>query len=85
MLPIRRNDKADLCFTEPYVYSQTMIAPPHTNAWTCVNSWLTGTASWTYLAATQYILGIRPEYKGLCVDPQVADDWRSFKITRKCR
>jgi len=85
MLPIRRNDKADLCFTEPYVYSQTMIAPPHKNAWTCVNSWLTGTASWTYLAATQYILGIRPEYKGLCVDPQVADDWSSFKITRKCR
>ena len=85
MLPIRRNDKADLCITEPYVYSQTMIAPPHRNAWACVNSWLTGTASWTYLAATQYILGIRPEHNGLCIDPQTTDEWEGFKAVRNCR
>lgn len=85
MLPIRRNDKADLCLTEPYVYSQTMIAPPHKSAWQCVNSWLTGTASWTYLAATQYILGIRPEYEGLCIEPQIPAEWEGFKVTRRCR
>lgn len=85
MLPIRRNDKADLCLTEPYVYSQTMIAPPHKSAWQCVNSWLTGTASWTYYAATQYILGIRPEYEGLCIDPQVPAEWNTFEVTRVCR
>ena len=85
MLPIRRNDKADLCLTEPYVYSQTMIAPPHKSAWQCVNSWLTGTASWSYLAATQYILGIRPDYEGLYIDPQIPGDWESFTVTRVCR
>ncbi|MBQ3817340.1 MAG: glycosyl transferase [Clostridia bacterium] len=85
ILPPRRNDIADICLTEPYVYSQTMIAPPHPNAWSCVNSWLTGTASWTYLAATQYILGIRPEYDGLCIDPQIPDDWDGFEVSRQCR
>ena len=85
MLPIRRNDKADLCLTEPYVYSQTMIAPPHKNPWKCVNSWLTGTASWTYFSATQYILGIRPEYEGLCIDPQIPKNWEGFRVRRQCR
>ncbi len=84
-LPIRRNEDADLCLTEPYVYSQTMIAPPHPRAWACVNSWLTGTASWMYLAATQYILGIRPEYAGLCIDPQTPGDWDGFEAARICR
>ncbi len=84
-LPTRRNDIADICLTEPYVYSQTMIAPPHPRAGACVNSWLTGTASWMYLAATQYILGIRPEYKGLCIDPQIPTDWDGFRASRKCR
>ena len=85
MLPINRNDMADICCTEPYVYSQTMIAPPHPDAWKCVNSWLTGTASWSYYAAVQYILGIRPEYDGLCLDPQIPDMWEGYKAERQCR
>jgi cellobiose phosphorylase len=85
ILPTKRNDIADLCKTEPYVYSQTMMANPHSRAGECVNSWLTGTASWTYLAATQYILGIRPEYEGLMLDPKIPSDWNGFKATRKCR
>ena len=83
--PIKRNDTADLHLTEPYIYSQTMIAPPHREAGATVNSWLTGTASWTYFAATQYILGIRPDYKGLCIDPKIPTDWNGFEVTRKCR
>lgn len=84
-LPCRRNDIADMCMTEPYVYSQTMIAPPSNRAWHCVNSWLTGTASWMYYAATQYILGIRPEYEGLCIEPQIPSDWKGFTVKRICR
>lgn len=38
-----------------------------------------------YLAATQYILGIRPEYAGLVIDPQAPNDWQEFKVTRICR
>ncbi len=85
ILPTRRNDIADKCLTEPYVYSQTMIAPPHPEAGVCVNSWLTGTASWVYYGATQHILGIRPEYEGLCIDPQIPSDWDGFTAVRKCR
>ncbi len=84
-LPPRRNDRAEICLTEPYVYSQTMLAPPHPRAGACVNSWLTGTASWTYLAATQYILGIRPDYQGLRIDPQIPDFWPGFTLQRICR
>ncbi len=84
-LPNRRNNIADLCLTEPYVYSQTMIAPPHSRQWQCVNSWLTGTASWMYYAATQYILGIRPEYDGLCIDPKIPSEWSGFEVVRNCR
>lgn len=84
-MPCRRNDIADVCMTEPYVYSQTMIAPPSTRAWHCVNSWLTGTASWMYYAATQYILGIRPEYDGLCIEPKIPSEWSGFSAKRICR
>ncbi len=83
--PIRRNDMADVCLTEPYVFCSSMIAPPHQRAGVCSNSWLTGTASWAYLAATQYILGIRPEYEGLMIDPQIPSDWKEYKVVRKCR
>lgn len=85
ILPIYRNDIADKCLTEPYVFSQTMLAEPHGRKDACVNSWLTGTASWTFLAATQYILGIRPEYDGLSVDPCVPDEWKGFRVNRLCR
>lgn len=84
-LPVRRNRQAERWMTEPYVYAQTMLAPPHERAGACVNSWLTGTASWMYVAATQYILGVRPDYEGLRIDPQVPDDWAGFRVERMCR
>ena len=49
------------------------------------NSWLTGTASWNYYAITQYILGIRPDYDGLLIDPCIPSDWKEYKITRVFR
>lgn len=84
-LPNRRNDMADLCLTEPYVYSQTMMAPPCKSAWGCTNSWLTGTASWMYYAFTQYILGIRPDYYGIRIDPKLPSEWSDIKVKRICR
>lgn len=84
-LPPRRNDNADINLTEPYVYSQTMLAPPHDRAGACVNSWLTGTASWMYVAATQFILGIRPDYAGLRIEPCIPADWPGFTMKRRCR
>jgi cellobiose phosphorylase len=49
------------------------------------NSWLTGTAAWNYAAITQWILGIRPEYDGLRIDPVIPAGWQGFKATRRFR
>jgi cellobiose phosphorylase len=49
------------------------------------NAWLTGTASWTYVAGTQWILGIRPTHAGLRVAPAIPADWPGFTATRKFR
>jgi cellobiose phosphorylase len=49
------------------------------------NSWLTGTASWNFYAITQYILGIRPEFDGLLIDPCIPTYWKGFSVTRKFR
>jgi len=47
--------------------------------------WLTGTASWFYVAATKHILGIQTTYKGLVIDPCIPSDWKNFEVTRKWR
>jgi cellobiose phosphorylase len=49
------------------------------------NSWLTGTAAWNLYAITQYILGIRPDYNGLIIDPCIPVDWDKLKLIRKFR
>ena len=62
-----------------------MLAKPLDRAGACSNSWLTGTVSWMYTAVTQYILGIRPEHRGLLIDPCVPDCWSGFSVKRICR
>jgi len=47
--------------------------------------WLSGTASWSYFAATHYILGIRPEVEGLRIDPCIPPSWDGFKVSRNFR
>ena len=84
-LPSRRNNSAEISQIEPYVYCSNMLAAPHDRAGVCVNSWLTGTASWMFIAVAQYILGIRPEYEGLCIDPCIPSQWPGFSATRVCR
>jgi N,N'-diacetylchitobiose phosphorylase len=47
--------------------------------------WLTGSAGWAYHAATHWILGVRPGYSGLTVDPCIPADWKEFEVTRQWR
>ncbi len=71
--------------TEPYVYSQMIAgadAPRHGEA---KNSWLTGTAAWTFVNISQYILGIYPTHQGLSVNPCTPKGFGDFSITRKFR
>ena len=49
------------------------------------NSWLTGTAAWNYVAISQWILGIRPTYHGLSVEPRIPSAWSGFEATRSYR
>ena len=84
ILPLARTD-ADTLLTEPYVYCQNIAAPEHPHAGRGRNSWLTGTAAWTYVAATQWILGIRPTYTGLRVAPVIPAAWSGFTARRVFR
>ena len=49
------------------------------------NAWLTGTASWAYQAGLKFILGVRPEYEGLRIDPCIPAEWEGFRVTRRFR
>jgi cellobiose phosphorylase len=49
------------------------------------NSWLTGCAAWTFVAVSQYLLGVRPDYDGLIIDPQIGPDVPAFTVTRSVR
>ena len=73
---------SDLHKTEPYVYAQMIAGKDAFKPGEAKNSWLTGTASWNYYAITQYILGIRPDYDGLMIDPCIPDGWNGFSVTR---
>jgi len=81
--PAAKNDIIDEYECEPYVYAQNILSNEHPQFGLGRNSWLTGTASWMYQAGTRFILGIRPDYNGLVIDPCIPKKWDGFKVTRK--
>jgi cellobiose phosphorylase len=83
--PAARNDLVDTQKTEPYVYSQFIAGDESPEFGRSRNSWLTGSASWNLIAAVWFILGIRPDYEGLIVDPCIPKGWDSFRIERVFR
>ena len=70
---------------EPYVYAQMVAGKDASRFGEAKNSWLTGTASWNFVAISQYILGIKPEYDGLMIDPSIPKEWDEYKVTRVFR
>lgn len=83
--PAYIEDISDIHRTEPYVYSQMIAGRDSVRAGEAKNSWLTGTAAWNYYAVSQYILGIRPDYDGLVIDPCLPKEIGDFTIRRKYR
>jgi cellobiose phosphorylase len=83
--PVAKNDCIEVYECEPYVYAQNILGDEHPQFGLGRNSWLSGTASWCYQAATQWILGIRPEYEGLRIDPCIPSHWDGFKMRRHFR
>ncbi|WP_026670007.1 GH36-type glycosyl hydrolase domain-containing protein [Butyrivibrio sp. AE3006] len=76
---------SDIHCTEPYVYSQMVAGKDAKFFGQGKNSWLTGTAAWTFVNISQYILGIYPTHKGLSVDPCVPAGFGDFELVRKYR
>lgn len=83
--PAYLEDISEIHRTEPYVYAQMVAGKDAPRFGEAKNSWLTGTAAWSFVAVTQYILGVRPNYDGLVVDPCIPKEWEGFRITRKFR
>lgn len=85
-LPAAKNDTADVYSMEPYAYAQFITGKDHPYRFgRARNSWLTGTATWAFVALSQHILGVRAGYEGLIVDPQIPKDWPGFTVRRAFR
>ena len=78
-------DISDLHKVEPYVYAQMIAGKDAFKPGEAKNSWLTGTAAWNFVTITQYILGVKPDYDGLSINPCIPKDWDGYKISRTFR
>ncbi len=83
--PAYVEEKSDLHKVEPYVYCQMTAGKDAARPGEAKNSWLTGTAAWNWYAITQFILGIRPAFNGLEIDPCIPKDWDGYDVSRKFR
>ena len=83
--PAYQDDKVELHKTEPYVYSQMIAGKEAPNPGQAKNSWLTGTAAWNYHTITEHILGIKPEFDGLVIDPCIPTGLEVERISRQFR
>jgi cellobiose phosphorylase len=84
-MPSAYNTRSDLREIEPYAYAQSTHGKYSRMFGKARLPWLSGTASWSYYAATHYVMGVRPEYRGLTVDPCVPPEWKEFAIQRRWR
>jgi N,N'-diacetylchitobiose phosphorylase len=82
LLPYNQNDMIEIREAEPYSYCQFIMGRDHSAYGRARHPWLTGSAGWSYTAATKYILGIRPSYDGLIIDPCIPNDWKEFEVQR---
>ena len=83
--PAYREAISDVHKLEPYVYAQMIAGKEAVRVGEAKNSWLTGTAAWNFVAVSQYLLGVRPDFDGLVVDPQIGPDVPSFTVSRTIR
>ncbi len=80
--PAYIEDISEIHRTEPYVYSQMIAGKDAVHHGEAKNSWLTGTAAWTFVNVSQYILGVQPEFEGLSINPCLPDELSELQLTR---
>lgn len=83
--PSYTEEQSEVHRTEPYVYPQMIGGKEAFRPGEAKNSWLTGTAAWNFVAISQYILGVKPDYDGLLIDPVIPPDWKEVYIERTFR
>ena len=84
-LPYNQNDMIEIRQAEPYSYCQFVMGRDHTAHGRARHPWLTGSAGWVYHAVTHWILGVRPGYSDLTIDPCIPSEWKEFEVTRQWR
>ncbi len=84
-LPMNPVIDIDRFEVEPYVYAEYVTSPDHPTFGQASHSWLTGSSTWMLRDGIDYILGARPEYKGMRIDPCIPKDWKQYSLKRKYR
>lgn len=82
---VQADPDPDLYKMEPYVYSEYVTSDDHPTFGQASHSWLTGSGVWMFRGGLDYILGVRPTYEGLIIDPCIPEDWESYKVVRRFR
>ncbi len=85
LLPEKQNDLMEIRQAEPYSYCQFIMGRDHSAHGRARHPFMTGSAGWSYYAATRYLLGVRPGFDTLTVDPCIPKAWDGFSMTRKWR
>ncbi|MCL2277638.1 MAG: N,N'-diacetylchitobiose phosphorylase [Treponema sp.] len=85
LCPYNQNDLIETRKAEPYMYCQFIAGPDHSAFGRAHHPFMTGSAGWSYFAVTRYMLGIRPDFDCLIIDPCVPPSWPSFSARRVWR
>ncbi len=83
--PSTKEESIEIYRCEPYSYAQMIAGRDAPTYGEAKNSWLTGTAAWSFVAITQAILGIKPDYQGLLIDPCIPKNWKGYRVIRLFR
>ena len=85
LCPYYQNNMIEIRQSEPYSYCQFMVGRDHTAFGRARHPFMTGSGGWAYFSATRYMLGIRPDFEHLTIDPCIPADWKEFSAVRRWR
>lgn len=85
LCPYNQNDMIEIRESEPYSYCQFIMGKDHTAFGRARHPFMTGSGGWSYFSATRYMLGIRPDFDKLEINPCIPADWKQFSAVRKWR
>ena len=85
LCPALQNDRIEVRQSEPYSYCQFVVGRDHTAFGRARHPFMTGSSGWAYYAATQYLLGVRPDFDDMVIDPCIPADWKEYSVVRRWR